>query len=110
MNCEIKKLNLSQFNPILLTALLALAVLFSACANPEAKRRKAGEQLQARMMEIDKQFAQGLISQDEKDRLELEAIETHRLRWNKIGDVPEYPAVNNYQMQGGGAAQNYRQY
>jgi len=62
----------------------------SACHNPQAARRKAGNELQARMAEIDKQFTAGQITQAEKEAMELQAIEMHKLRWNKIGDVPVY--------------------
>jgi len=110
MISETKRYDLNNFTPLVWTVLLSFVILFSACSSPQAKKRKAGEELQAKMMEIDKQFSRGLISQDEKEKLEIEAIESHRLRWNKIGDGPDYAPINEYQMRGGGAAQPYRQY
>lgn len=97
---------------LFVTAVVSVLIL-SGCNNPQAARRKAGERLQERMVEIDRQYAEGNITAEEKDALEKDAIETHRLKWNRIGDVPTYAPVNpNYQRSPGGGytPQPYRHY
>lgn len=69
--------------------LLACSAVLASCSNYEAARRKAGTQLQSRMNEIDAQFEEGLIDETQKAELEKQAIEQHKIRWNKIDDPDE---------------------
>ena len=86
--------------------IVLLMGLIAGCKNPESARRKAGEELQEKMQAIDKQYADGLITSEQKAQLESQAIETHKIRWNKIGNVQQYgPAM---QPRAGGSG--YRNY
>lgn len=68
---------------------LACSAVLASCSNYEAARRKAGSQLQFRMNEIDAQYEEGLIDETQKAELEKQAIEQHKIRWNKIDDPDE---------------------
>ncbi len=70
-----------------IAAILIVSMLSgSGCRNTEAARRKAGVQLQERMEEIDDQYQNNMITLEQKAELERQAIEQHKIRWNKIGD------------------------